>query len=217
MSALTPKSNSFGVEWQSPTDANIGARCLVTGEPFHVVISLRRAVSTSDPDCQDLFLDHMDTMSRLPSPLLPCTPVQGSVFSKGDDVLPDLTTAAERLLKIAVGRLAYDFERCLKSEPHAADLLKRFMQHSGVGRAPVWKTLFGAFPPRGTLSRIARRCGATLASKYGMYNYPKKNISKMIFVLSRTGIWSARKKGVAILALSKVLHSLSMLIPIGLQ
>ena len=47
------------------------------------------------------------------------------------------------------------------------------MQHSRVGCAPVWKRLFGAFPPRGALSRIARRCGATLASSYGKYNYPE--------------------------------------------
>ena len=110
--ALTPKSNSFGVEWQSPTDANIGARCLVTGEPFHDLISLRRAVSTSAPDCQDLILDHMDMMSRLSSPLLPGTSVQGSVIAAGEDGFADSTTAAERLLKIAVERLAYNFERC---------------------------------------------------------------------------------------------------------
>ena len=70
--------------------------------------------------------------------------------------------------------LASDFEARLKLDRPAAALLKSFMQHSRVGCAPVWKTLFGAFPPRGTLSRIARRCGATLASRYGMYNYPER-------------------------------------------
>ena len=71
----------------------------------------------------------MDMMARLSAPLLPCTPVEVSVVSKGEDALPDLTTAAERLLEIAEERLAFDFERCLKSEPRAAALLKRFMPH----------------------------------------------------------------------------------------
>ena len=162
-------------------------------------------------------LDHMDTMSRLSSPLLPCTSVDGSVIAKGKDGLPDLTTAVECPLKIAVGRLASDFEQCLKSEPNAAALLKRFMQHSGVGRAPVWKTLFCAFPPRRTLSRIARRCGATLAYTYGMYNYPKRKHFKEEICLMKDWYLDCKKKDVAVLALSEVLHSLSTLIPISVQ
>ena len=62
--ALTPKSDSFGVEWQSPEESNLGSRCMVTGEPFHDVISLRRAVATSAPDCRDLFFDHTDLICR---------------------------------------------------------------------------------------------------------------------------------------------------------
>ena len=143
--SLTPRSNSYGVEWQSPESSNLGSRCMVTGEPFHDVISLRRAVATSAPDCRDLIFDHMDLIGRLSEPLAPCT----SVVSKAQDVLIELTPAAERLLKTAVGRLASDFEARVKLDQRAAALLKRFMQHSRVGCAPVWKRLFGAFPPRG--------------------------------------------------------------------
>ena len=145
---------------------------MVTGEPFHDVISLRRAVATTD--CKDLIFDHMDMIARLSAPLSPCTSVEGLVVSKGEDVLLELTPAAERLLKTAVGMLASDFEARLKSDRPAAALLESLLQHSRVGCAPVWKTLFGALPPRGTLSRIARRCVATLAFGYGMYNYPRR-------------------------------------------
>ena len=142
---------------------------MVTGEPFHDVISLRRAVATSAPDCRDLIFDHMDLIGRLSEPLAPCT----SVVSKAQDGFIELTPAAERLLKTAAGRLTPDFEARVELDQRAAALSKRFMQHSRVGCAPVWKRLFGAFPPRGTLNRIARRCGATLASSFGKYNYPE--------------------------------------------
>ena len=81
--SLTPRSNSYGVEWQSPEESNLGSRCMVTGEPFHDVISLRRAVATSAPDCRDLIFDHMDLIGRLSEPLAPCT----SVVSKAKDGL----------------------------------------------------------------------------------------------------------------------------------
>ena len=59
----------------------------------------------------------------------------------------------------------------LASRSTAAGLLRAWLGEPNVATSSSWKKLFGSFPPRGTVARIARRCGAELqkSSKFSGY------------------------------------------------
>ena len=52
--------------------------------------------------------------------------------------------------------------------------LRQFLGSSGVAKHPVWKEVFGSLPPRGVVSRMARRLGVDVHGNVGFYNYSSK-------------------------------------------
>ena len=59
-------------------------------------------------------------------------------------------------------------------DAEAADSLRQFLGSSGVAKHPVWKEVFGSLPPRGVVSRMARRLGVDVHGNVGFYNYSSK-------------------------------------------
>ena len=96
-----------------------------------------------------------------------------------------MLTQAVRLPKAKFDPLMAESEDSLAN-------LKLWMGHSTVGVAPEWQQLFGAFPPRGTLARIARRLQVELHANVKGHGWgsPKE----FCLELTKLNKWYARQK-----------------------
>ena len=91
--APTPKGAASGAHTH-PYGGSSGY-CMVTGEPMHDIINLRKAASRTKNDYWDLMFDHIDMINRLSTPEAPA----GHRFSGAG---PDLAPEAHELLRMAV-------------------------------------------------------------------------------------------------------------------
>ncbi len=167
--APTPKVDCVSAVVAPAAEADVGRRCLITGEPFHKVISLRKLISPSSPDARDVILDYTDCINRL-SAELPIVEDFGGADGQEAWTAQELSDI-EAALKVAVQELAENFQKYIKSNPGKATVLRKFMKHPMVRSSLVWKRVFGNTPPRGTLARIARRLGCSLDERLGFVNY----------------------------------------------
>jgi hypothetical protein len=138
--------------------------CRIAGEPFHDVIALRKLVSPSCNDCCDFVHDYSDMIWRLSAKPPPSAALlaAGSSDSSGELDVP-MSEAAEGLLRACVQQPAVRAKELIAQRPAEAEVVS-LLSSSGVLRSSVWKKVFDARPPRGTIARLARRCGASLHS-----------------------------------------------------
>ena len=138
------------------------ALTIITGDPLHCIIKMRLLVSPHISDGLDFKFDYIDMINRLSA----ASPSRESLAQPDKGGLPDLCYAARSLLRCAVKLPKAKFDQVAVATP--ADVrsqLKAFMAHSQVHKAPEWRRIFGARPPRGTLARLARRAGTPLHPK----------------------------------------------------
>ena len=165
--------------------------CIVTGEPLHDILALRRLVSPRMNDASDFVFDWTDMVNRL-SKADPHEPAPLDELTFGDEALL-LSTSGIKLLKVGVEGTAEAFRTHAANNVDAANDLRSMLKHPKAAHAPVWHDVFGAIPPRGTLARLSRRLGATLPSANGY-----RNIGEMRTEAYRVKNWyyQGRKKQV---------------------
>ena len=121
-----------------------------TGEPCHDIYALARLISPMKADAGVMKADHRDGIYRLSAD--PPPPIAG-----GDgDPCEDLPGFAHDLLKRSVSERKLNVDAEVAANADAVIALGRFLGQRRVRDAPVWKSVFGSKPPRGTLSRVAR-------------------------------------------------------------
>eukprot|EP00959_Pyramimonas_sp_CCMP1952_P475045 9503989-Pyramimonas_sp.AAC.2 len=112
----------------------------------------------------DFCHDHADLIGRLNAPRGPPEEPQGA------PPVPALGERGRDLLRTAVAQSAASFQEALAQDPDGARDLRAFLSSPGVLRAKgVWKSAFGAQPPRPVLARVARRAGAQLDAAHGWH------------------------------------------------
>lgn len=162
--ASTPRGPAANVAITPCENHPVDDLTTITGEPFHDVINLRKVVSVKANDAVDLIYDHTDMMSRLSA-------VEPPPRRKREE-LPALSQAARELLLTCVTKQVATFRAALDSRPDLATEVRQFLSSPDVRAAKdVWKSTFGAQPPRGVLARLARRFGAKLPDSCGFFNY----------------------------------------------
>ena len=167
--ALTPRADSLSLDTSvSPQDRLLQLWC-PSGEPRHNVIAHQKLVSPFANDARDMKQDHADLLNRLSAPLPSAETM--SALVPPTEVSLSLSTPGRTLLHTAVERSAKEFKAAFESDPAAAASLRKFLGHEHVLFSTVWMEEFGAFPVRGTISRIARRIGAVLHPRNGFINY----------------------------------------------
>ena len=151
----TPKGLASG---STKYDYGVTAHCQITGEPQHDVFALQRLVSVHTCDRFDLLNDHKDMIGRLSSD--PASTLVKVVQTQGRaEEAPVLPCDAENLLKTAISAPVDIFKRTLVQKPQQAIHLTNFLKHPLVRLSSTWIKIFSAYPPRGTLSRLAKRAG----------------------------------------------------------
>ena len=161
VSTQTPKGGATG----AVVPASACCPTTVVGEPVHDVITVRRLASPACNDCTDFLLDHQDMITRLSAPH--CT---SSV--EDEPSVHALPRASATLLQHAALLSTSEFNAKWERAPaHTQQTLKTFLQRRTVLASSLWKRLFRAIPPRGTLARIARRVCAKLHPSNGLCNY----------------------------------------------
>ena len=147
----------------------------ITGEPAHDLLAFRRCVSTAASDARDVMHDHVDALARLSAPLR----IQAA---DGLDSAPQpLAEVCHELLRAGVQELARTFKRRVAADEAGMGALRVFTQQPGVARASTWKELFGSYPPRGVVARIARRAGIQLPDSMGFYNFTSPHAMRQEF------------------------------------
>ena len=124
---------------------------IITADPQHRIIKMRALVSCHSNDGQDFLFDFIDCVNRLSAPL------QQQKSAVDEERPPQLGSVEKKMLTQAVRLPKAKFDPLMAESEDSLGNLKLWMGHSTVGVAPEWQQLFGAFPPRGTLARIARR------------------------------------------------------------
>ena len=129
--------------------------CLITGEPFHDILNLRKLVSPRCNDARDFVYDYSEILNRLSMAISVLGPDETGPP-------PELNDDGRALLVQAVEESAQHFGTIKEAAAGASRALKVFLEHALVRKSRVWTDLFGTRPPRGSLARIARRAGAEL-------------------------------------------------------
>ena len=148
--APTPRADASaavaaGAGYASPTE--------LCGDPGHDSFALNRLVSPTANDANDIRFDHKYHMSSLSAPL--------AVFDR--TLKPQEPPAVvHSLLRSAVRDPTATFKGTLAVDAVGRLPFLAFLGEPNVSNARVWKKLFRAHPPRGTIARIARRAGAEL-------------------------------------------------------
>jgi hypothetical protein len=160
--SATPKGDAAGA--LAAQDVESGPT-LCVGEPFHDVIALRRVASPASNDCRDFIFDHQHMIDCLSASLyeneVPTSPT-----------IEDLSEGAGSLLQDAVRLPVAEFKRRrLEADAVHQEELKSFLQQPAAVHANAWTALFNAKPPRGTLSRLARRMSVTVHASLKKHNY----------------------------------------------
>ena len=157
------------------------------GEPFHDVVAVRKVALPASNDCRDFILDHQDMIDRL------------SVAPYGGEVTrhPNIEILSPRsgaLLKNAVLLHVAEFRKAFSDANDCdKDELRAFLKQAGVTSSKAWLTRFQAKPPRGTLSRVARRCGVELHESSLKHNYGSQKDLKREIRRLRTWYRPGRK------------------------
>ena len=137
---------------------------LITGDPLHDIINFRKKIAAYACDSTDLIYDHMDVMNRLSAKA-----VQSDLSQWPQP--PPLAGYAHSLLRTGVEQPVAVFKAALQKHEAAAHTLRAWLELPLAHKSATWKDLFHATPPRGTLARLARRCGATLHESTSFRNY----------------------------------------------
>ncbi|CAK0812479.1 unnamed protein product, partial [Prorocentrum cordatum] len=135
----------------------VPGRALITGDPQHCIIKMRRFVSPHSADGRDFQFDYIDAINRLSKPRAPAdaAAVRGC--------WRPLSPAGRDLLRAAVSPPKEKYDAVAGRAPATArEKFRQFMGKPRILQDPVWVEYFGARPPRGTLARVARRAGAAL-------------------------------------------------------
>ena len=127
------------------SDVKPHAATLVTGDPRHDCINLRRALSHLSYDFADAYHDHEDIMNRLSAPLRP---------AECDDTAADaasLSKAASEHLNDAITLRVLTWKQKWAPHPEVTDELKRFLQLPHLLDHPVWLRYHRAYRPEAFL------------------------------------------------------------------
>lgn len=143
-------------------------RTVVTGEPMHELINLRRVLPSGGKDFADIYFDHADCINRLSAPL------PNFVAKVGLDAHAALADQARELLQSGVSLNASAWKERLQGDADSRTLLQTFLTAPNVLQHPAWEQLFSAMPPRGTVARLARRMGVEMRDNAGFFNYLRK-------------------------------------------
>ncbi|CAK0788185.1 unnamed protein product, partial [Prorocentrum cordatum] len=164
----------------------------IAGDPVHdaaaSVIALRRCASPSCNDCRDFIRDHQDILSRLSAPP-PGAPPAGQAPARSR--AQDLSEAGVALLRTAVEKTVATFQASMGAEADGAADLRRFLQLPNVSKCCFWKKEFGAYLPRGVVSRIARRAGVQVDSSMAFRGHASPKQVKAERVRGLRGVWTA--------------------------
>ena len=137
--APTPRANAeaaeaVGADQEDPT--------LITGEPCHDSFALNALVSVHANDARDMRYDHKDMLARL----------SGELAEVDVSVRPEeLPAVGHALLQSAVRDASADFAAKLRADDAGRAAVAHFLGQPNVSKARVWKSLFGACPPRAPL------------------------------------------------------------------
>ncbi|CAK9046735.1 unnamed protein product [Durusdinium trenchii] len=136
-------------------EESLALGCSIVGDPQHDVINLSKLLHGRAADKEDLLRDHQELLHRLSGPEAP---------NKKDFAVPqaDLSAPANELLTSACVEPLPAFTQTAARLKCAHAEVKDFLAQPRVQESRAWLDPFRAYPPRGTLARIARRVGATL-------------------------------------------------------
>jgi len=157
------------------------AATTIVGEPYHNVIRLRALVSPQCNDAVTFLRDHQTLLCRLsaePAPLQDLSEEQSAEP-------PELSQAAQDLLKVCVENNAKTFHQQWQQHPQAARELQAFLSSPGVRKATqIWKQVFDAQPPMPVIARCCAKCHAAKPPCVKYTNYVtmadfKAEINKM--------------------------------------
>ena len=171
--SLTPKADALAA-----TPRDYPCPTIVTGDPLHDCLGLRRVVSSTSPDAARLVRDHQDIMKRLSQLPLKRKKTQ---YPKPGELKTD---AGQNLLKIAVAQSSADLEAAMLNDQTAKKEVEKFLEQPFARRSRTWRLLFRARPPRGTLAALAKKFGATLHETEQNHGFrTKKAFKKEVRVL----------------------------------
>ena len=99
-----------------------------------------------------MLVDHGDILARL----------SAKVVERPESSPNLLDPRAHWLLKSAVEQEHDKFQSSLQSDSGSADLLRSWLAQPNLAKSKTWKQVFGCYPPRGVIARVARRVQAEL-------------------------------------------------------
>ncbi|CAE7917875.1 unnamed protein product, partial [Symbiodinium necroappetens] len=205
-------------------DANVPpkAATIVTGDPRHDCINLRRALSNLSYDFADAYHDHEDIMNRLSAPPRPAVFEDGATTAAppgtavpvrrvhaasakldaspprpplADDADRDdvpLSAAAQQHLLDMLTLRNLAWRRKWARRPGVTEELKQFLQQPHVLDHKVWRRLCHCQPPRGVGARLARRLDVSLHPTCGFWNFT--NRQELRSELARQRQWYKRPR-----------------------
>ncbi|CAK0823800.1 unnamed protein product, partial [Prorocentrum cordatum] len=162
VTAPTPKGDADG----APVQECAAPPTLAVGEPVHDVTNVRKAASPASNDCSDFIIDWADMVARLSE--------KSAAEAEGASgpVRGGLRDPAEGLLREAILHPAALVRRSVASaDQDTLAEVRSFLAEARLDRSPLWRRMFNARPPRGTLQRICRRLGTRLHPTLQRRNY----------------------------------------------
>lgn len=135
--------------------------CHIVGDPQHDIINLGKVLHFRA--AEDLQRDHIDMVRRLSAPDIPVS---------AKESVPDVALSgdATALLESACVDPFPIWREQMVRLSASLEEVKSFLALPRIQECEVWRSVFGAFPPRGTVARIARRLDVRLhatAEPYG--------------------------------------------------
>ena len=138
----------------------------ITGDMNHCVFDFQRCVPVYSNDASVSIQDFRDIASRLDAKL-PDSDVQWNSLPPPAPLL----VTAHNLLAVGVENSVAQFRDAVHADGDAAGQLKAFLEQPKVVEAATWMELFDARPPRRTVARLARHCGADLHASMQFVNH----------------------------------------------
>ena len=155
--SATPKGDAIGAAGN-----RVGILTEITGDLLHDFLGMKRCVPVLKCDTRDILEDYKDSLTRLsakPADIDPAVPGE----------LPD---SGLGLLVSGIRDDVASFKAKLATDAAGSAALKTFLAQPNVTNAKAWKSQYNAYPPRGVVARLARRCQVKLhtSSQYCGYN-----------------------------------------------
>ena len=162
---------------------------IVTGDPFHCILSGRRLISPRCNDASSFARDHSDLLLRLSA-----EPFDKTVLEEAKTApLITLTQDALELLRLAVRRPIQEFRHGLAANPSAKGEIEAFLASPSVRRcAATWKQAFGTVPPRPVIARLCRAAAVDLPAICEFRNFLGRRDFKQEIL--RTRRWYKRPR-----------------------